>query len=220
MSHSVLTARQLRFLELAGQNSDIVRTFYLSGGTALAGFYLEHRYSEDLDFFSEQEFDSLAIASLLEQLKPALGFTNVDYQHSFNRHLFFLHFDNEVLKTEFTYYPFPRLEKGKTEYNLSIDSLRDIAVNKLITIHQQSRARDYIDLYSIIRTTSWQITDLIKDARLKFDWHIDPLQLGTQFMLATEAKDLPRLLKPLDSKEWHDFFVEEARKLKPAILSK
>jgi predicted nucleotidyltransferase component of viral defense system len=27
--------------------------FYLTGGTALGRFYLNHRYSEDLDFFTD-----------------------------------------------------------------------------------------------------------------------------------------------------------------------
>ena len=29
--------------------------FYLTGGTALSRFYFQHRYSEDLDFFSAKE---------------------------------------------------------------------------------------------------------------------------------------------------------------------
>src|SRR5262249_5228082 len=29
-------------------------TFYLTGGTALAAFYLNHRVSDDLDFFSDR----------------------------------------------------------------------------------------------------------------------------------------------------------------------
>ncbi|MBW2708388.1 MAG: nucleotidyl transferase AbiEii/AbiGii toxin family protein, partial [Deltaproteobacteria bacterium] len=30
-------------------------TFYLTGGTALGRYYLEHRYSEDLDLFVNRE---------------------------------------------------------------------------------------------------------------------------------------------------------------------
>jgi hypothetical protein len=41
--------------------------FYLTGGTALAEFYLQHRLSEDLDFFSEQEVESQAIAVFWKQ---------------------------------------------------------------------------------------------------------------------------------------------------------
>jgi predicted nucleotidyltransferase component of viral defense system len=34
-----------------------LRFFYLTGGTALAAYYLRHRLSEDLDFFAEKEFE-------------------------------------------------------------------------------------------------------------------------------------------------------------------
>ena len=48
---------------------------------------------------------------------------------------------------EFTYFPFERIEKKEKIGNLYIDSLLDIAVNKVFTIYQKPRARDFIDLY-------------------------------------------------------------------------
>ena len=58
---SILTPAQQQFLTLFAQSSPLAKQFYLTGGTALAAFYLQHRYSEDLDFFSDQEFDLLPI---------------------------------------------------------------------------------------------------------------------------------------------------------------
>lgn len=43
----ILTERQIALLEEIGRHPFLVKNFYLSGGTALAGFYLFHRYSED-----------------------------------------------------------------------------------------------------------------------------------------------------------------------------
>jgi predicted nucleotidyltransferase component of viral defense system len=34
------------------RTENVLKDFYLAGGTALAGFYLGHRLSEDLDFFT------------------------------------------------------------------------------------------------------------------------------------------------------------------------
>lgn len=34
--------------------------FYLTGGTALSRFYFQHRYSDDLDFFSRYEVKDIA----------------------------------------------------------------------------------------------------------------------------------------------------------------
>jgi len=48
--------------------------------------------------------------------------------------------------------------------------------------------------------------------------NIDPLQLGTQFIKASTAKDLPRMIKSVRQSDWQDFFVKEAKKLKPDIL--
>ena len=55
MGKDLLTSKQFDFLELAAQKKEIIKRFYLTGGSALAAFYLNHRVSKDLDFFSEKE---------------------------------------------------------------------------------------------------------------------------------------------------------------------
>ena len=219
METQILTKEQRVFLEMLGKSDFVAHNFYLSGGTALAEFYLHHRLSEDLDFFSEKEFDILSLDVFFKKVRKDLGITAIDFQQSYNRNLFFLHFDSVVLKTEFTFFPFPRIEKGEQKYGIEIDSLTDIAVNKLFTIYQRTSARDYIDLYCIVQKTGWQMADLIKQARIKFDWSIDPLQIGTQFIKAEEAGDYPRMITPVADDDWKDFFLEEAKKLKSDILS-
>lgn len=219
MKKEILSKLQLVFLEKVKSNQFITDHFYLRGGTALAVFYLGHRYSEDLDFFSEKEFDILTIDVFVKSIRQELGVASVDFQQSYNRNIFFLKLaDGGVLKTEFSFYPFLRLEKGTEDGRLIIDSLLDIAVNKLFTIYQRSQARDYIDLYYICQEKNLSIGDLITKARLKFDWQIDPLQLGTQFMRVAEVKDYPRMIAKMEVKEWQDFFLEEAKKLKPEII--
>ena len=215
----VLTERQIALLKKLGKQDFITKNFYLSGGTALAGFYLFHRYSEDLDFFSENEVDPMQINIFLKSIQKKFGIKKFDYEQSYNRNLFFLHFDDEILKMEFTYYPFPRVNKGAKKFGVPVDSLLDIAVNKLFTIYQRCKARDYIDLYCICKKEKLTISDLIKTAKIKFDWHIDPIQLGTQFVKATEAEDYPNMIEKLSKKEWQDFFIAEAKKLGPNILN-
>ena len=68
----VLNKPQKDFLELFKQNNFLVKKFYLTGGTALAAFYLYHRYSEDIDFFSEEEVDLLPIDAFLKNIKNKL----------------------------------------------------------------------------------------------------------------------------------------------------
>ncbi len=184
----------------------------------MAAFYLHHRYSEDLDFFSETEIDLQALNVFFKQKKNELGITKIDFQQSFNRNLFFLTYKNTTIKTEFTYFPFPRIEQGDQQFGLQVDSLLDIAVNKLFTIYQRTKVRDYIDLFMICKTTGYSIASLIKQARAKFDWHIDPLQLGTQFIKATQAEDQPRMLIKLQSEDWQHFFLQEAKGFKNEVI--
>ncbi|OGZ31981.1 MAG: hypothetical protein A3H02_02635 [Candidatus Niyogibacteria bacterium RIFCSPLOWO2_12_FULL_41_13] len=218
MKNDILTKNQIAVLERVGGNKLLTKNFYLTGGTALTAFYLRHRYSEDLDFFSEKEFDVSGINIFFNQLKADLGIKKIDFQQSYNRNLFFFHFTDEILKTEFTFFPFPRIETGLKEYGIEVDSALDIAANKLFTIYQRIQARDYIDLYFLCREKNFAISDLIKKAKIKFDWHIDPIQLGTQFVKVVDAKDYPRIIKKMSDKEWHNFFIKEARKLKQEII--
>jgi hypothetical protein len=201
-----------------GKNDWLRENFYLGEGTALSAFHLHHRYSEDLDFFSEKQFDVMPVTVFFESIRNNIAYSSIDFEQSFNRNLFFLHFPDEVLKLEFTYYPFRQIEQGTTEHRIRIDSLIDIAVNKLFTIYQQSRARDYIDLYCICKDKSMTIADLIPKARIKFDWHIDPIQLGSQFLKARGAKDVPRMIKKVDPEAWQKFFIGEAEKLKGEVM--
>ena len=218
MSETILTNDQVAVLKAVGQNTHLAKQFYLTGGTPLAAFYLHHRYSEDLDFFSEREVDIAPLNIFFHELKKPLGIISLDFQQSYDRNLFFLHLPSGVLKTEFTYFPFLRIEKGRPQYGVEVDSPLDIAVNKLFTIYQRTKARDYIDLYYLCQKQGFSVADLVGKARIKFDTTIDPLQLGTQFVKVGEALDLPRMLIDLAPDLWQKFFIEEAKKLKPIII--
>jgi len=219
MAKTILSASQARILEAISRDNNICQQFYLTGGTALAEYYLEHRLSEDLDFFSEEEFNIQAISVFFAKNKKALGIKKIDFQESFNRNLIFLYLKDEVIKTEFTYFPFPRIEKKIKRNKLFVDSLEDIAVNKLFTIYQKPRSRDFIDLYLIMKKTGWKIENLIKKTKVKFDWHIDYLQLGSRFMQAETVKDYPRMIIKLKNEEWKNFFIDQAKNFSGKIIN-
>lgn len=218
MAKAILTNKQQLLLNLISQQKDIADKFYLSGGTALAEYYLKHRLSEDLDFFSFKEIDPMAVQVGLKNIQDKAGITKIDFQQSFNRNLFFLHFKGEVIKTEFTYYPFTQLEQPQVINGLKVDNLIDIAVNKTFTIYQQPNSRHFIDLYLIIKTKGWEFKDLVKKARAKFDSAIDPIQMGQQLLKAPEVLDLPTMVIELPEKEWQDFWLQEVQNLKEEAL--
>jgi len=49
--NAILTSQQKIFLQEFAK-TELSDIFRLTGGTALSAFYLEHRFSDDLDFFS------------------------------------------------------------------------------------------------------------------------------------------------------------------------
>ena len=215
---SILTPNQKRLLNEINRSLFIKKNFYFTGGTVLSEFYLKHRFSEDLDFFSETEVDTQSVFTAIKKYKKQLKYKNIEFNTSFNRNLFFLDFGNYVFKTEFTYFPFPQIEKQKSINGLVVDSPLDIATNKLFTIYQKPRSRDFMDLYMLNKKYIYTMENLISKASAKFDWHIDPIKLGAQFMLATELKDYPNLIQPLEEKEWQAYFNEQAEELKKNIF--
>ena len=218
MAKTILTKRQQQLLTLLSQDKYIKEHFYLSGGTALAEYYLQHRLSEDLDFFSLLEVNPKTVQIIFKKIKEKIHFEKVTFEISFNRNLFFLHFPDEILKTEFTYYPFEQIEQPKKMGLLKIDSLMDIAVNKADTILTHPRTRDFIDLYLILQKEQWLFADMVKQARVKFDTDVDVLHIAQQLLTVSELKDYPRMLIAFDFEKCEDFWIKEAQKLKKYIL--
>jgi predicted nucleotidyltransferase component of viral defense system len=220
MAKSLLSYNQKLFLDFVSEEKLINDLFYFSGGTVLSEFYLQHRYSEDLDFFSEKEFEIKDITLLLQTKKRKFGNPKIEFKQSFNRNIYqLLYPKNQFLKVEFTYFPFKRIDSRKKENNIEIDSLVDIAVNKVFTIYQNPRGRDYFDLYFILKKdTSLSLEKLIKLARIKFDTNIDYLQLGMNLIKVVKLKDDPIIKKIIDIKIVENFFLRIARNLKNELI--
>lgn len=215
----ILTEKQKQFLDLLSVEPYFCEKYYFTGGTPLAAFYLQHRLSEDIDLFSEGEVHIPSVRAFLKKNEHTLGITKTDYRQFLSLHSFQLFFSKaNILKVDFSYYPFPQIEKGMTYKNIPVDSTLDIAVNKVQTIATKPRARDFIDIYFLIRKKGYRFRELLENARNKFDWHSDPIQLGSRLLQAAEVKDFPRMIKPINHQEWQNFFVEESKKLKSEIM--
>ena len=221
MAGEILTPIQQRFIQLFSGSKFLKERFYLTGGIALAAYYLNHRYSEGLNFFSVEPVDILAIEVFLKEIKSSLCISKVDFQQSFNRNLFFLHTKKEILKTEFTYFPFEQVEKPVLKDGIFVDSLVDLGVNKAFIISQNPRSRDFIDLYLILAGhKEFSFDRFLKLARIKFDVQIDPIQLGSQLVRAKDIQDLPRMFQEIGHQRWRDYFIERAKSLSKDIFQR
>lgn len=209
---SVLTPHQKQIFNQIEKGQFIKSNFYFTGGTALSEFYLKHRYSEDLDFFSEKEFDFNLILMEVNKWSKELNFT-------FTRQLkevvdiYILNFrDKDILKLDFGYYPYPRVEKSIKYQEIAVDSKFDIAINKLASINQRSSVKDFVDLYYLLKTfTLW---DLMEGVRVKFRMELDPWILGSDMeYVAKDFQDLPKMIKPLTLKELKLFYRQKAKEI-------
>lgn len=212
----ILTQEQKTILGEVSKNEFLKSNFYFTGGTALRAFYLNHRESEDLDFFSRDKFDNQVIFTLMEDWGKKNHFK---IQSRFNEvvYIFHLTFKNGAkLKVDFGYYPYKLLEKGKIIDGITVDSLLDIAVNKLLTIQQRTDVKDFVDLYYLLdKFTVW---DLIDGVKHKFGMKIEPFLVASDFMKADQFESLPKMIKKLTLNELKSFFVNKAKKLGEMIV--
>lgn len=191
----------------------------MTGGTVLSEFYFKHRYSEDLDFFSEKEFDSKKVMSTISKIGDKLNLNKIEQQNLTGQNTFYLYFTpKKFIKIDFSEFPFSHLGIFKKFNNLRISSIEDITVNKLHAITTRQRSRDYFDLYLCLKQLEWNHTDLLKNYRLKFDVILPIEQLITSYINVVQATDLPKFLDITRWKEVKTYFLHEANGLKDKIL--
>lgn len=190
--------------------------FYFGGGTALSVFYFNHRYSEDLDFLSEKDFDKQLVVKFINTLSKKLG-ASVKITIKDMMMWFELQKDKDTLKVDFLNFPYPRIEKGLMYHHVVIDTPKDIGANKLLLLNLTEEAKDYVDLYFILKE-KYSIWDLIDIVRVKFNLDMDLVSLGEDFMNSENLKFLPKMIKPLSLTELKNFFQLKAKELGKKII--
>jgi predicted nucleotidyltransferase component of viral defense system len=142
--------------------------FYLTGGTALGRFYLNHRFSEDLDFFINNDAQYQHYIAEIK-IKITSQF-NVNIQQSlftddFTR--FFITEDDVSLKIELvndvSYYvgvPFP--------YSFGyIDTPVNILANKLTALIGRDEPKDIFDIIQLALNYSFNWITIFEHAKQK-----------------------------------------------------
>ena len=181
MAETILTTDQKKVLDLVAEKSDISKVFYLTGGTALAEFYLHHRYSDDLDFFTSQEdFPQFEIEKFAQVIKEEVSANDIIYRRLHDRRIFFFKKGNEELKIEFTYYPFAQIGKGQDINGLRVDSLEDMSANKVMALFDRIEPKDFVDIYFIIQNAGISLEQILANVNKKFQFSFEPLTLRSQ----------------------------------------
>lgn len=217
MAKTILNPFQQKTVQII-KTSVLSKKFYLSGGTALSEFYLHHRISEDLDFFTQEELDLEQLKRFINLVAKKTGAIKVEFQHGFGLYSFFLSDGKQRQKIDFGQYPFGPIEELRQFGDLLVESLYDIAVNKTHTIAFRPRLRDFIDLYFILQQEkNWNFQDLLQKSFEKFEMKVDSLQLGENLLQVKKLEDLPKMIKKVNLSKVQDFFLQELGKLETKI---
>jgi len=188
----------------------ITKNFYFTGGTALSAFYLHHRYSEDLDFFSLQDFDRDRIEEIIYSWSKKFNFKYENKEREVVR-MYLLHYEDVTLKLDFAHYPYPLIEEGFKYHDLKIDSLQDIATNKLLCIQSRTDVKDFVDLYYLLQDRNiWEISYGLEK---KFRRIFEPLLYAEDMMKIQDFQELPRMIKPLTIEQLRSYYQELAKTL-------
>jgi len=97
MEQTILKPWQEKIMAfIAGEQK--MANFYLTGGTALAAYYLSHRVSDDLDFFCFEETDNIFLHALAERLKTEISAESLRYERLYDRNQYFFTSGKTILK--------------------------------------------------------------------------------------------------------------------------
>lgn len=189
--------------------NDINTPFYLTGGTALSRCYFQHRYSEDLDFFVNQDKKYKSyIKSILPRIIEAGKNQNyaVDTEHLLSEENYtrinILKSDSEYgtveLKIDLINDSAPRTGTSiSNAYFGKIDNLRNILTNKITALYRLE-PKDIADIWILSKNMSFLWPDIIGEAKEK-ELGIDPISISKLIMdFPTEYLDTIKWQKRID----------------------
>lgn len=198
----LLAPIQRSFLSAFSQIKDQTQ-FYLTGGTALAEYYLGHRISLDLDFFTSVEDLILPVSYQLEKLSsPTLQVTVI---RRFATYVEFLVSDHqENLKVDLALdSPFRFEQPILTREGIWVNDYQDLRVDKLLAYYGRAEPRDAVDLFIILQNEP--IEPLLTQSSQKdpgFDLYWFAIALNKSANFPDESERWPvKMLVPFDPRE-------------------
>lgn len=209
-SRGLLTRAQQEILKTFQLLPD-AHHFYLTGGTALAEFYLGHRRSFDLALFTTEQGIIIPFSRALEQHFAQRFMVRVIRRlESFAE--FELEWQGEIVRVQFAYdSPYRFAPPHETPLG-RVNDFQDLVVDKLLAFFGRAEPRDAIDLFAILETEDfWELTELAmkKDPGFDLYWLSQALQKTRDFPDELERWPV-ELVHPLDAKQLKKRFQELA----------
>jgi len=154
--------------------------FYLTGGTALSRGYYQHRFSDDLDYFVNNDADFLKwIALIAQSIKDYCKNNSLIYSPektiiSDSYSQFIIEKDDVILKLDFV--NDVALHYGELSFNHTlgrIDTIRNILSNKITALFRYE-PKDIVDIWIIAKNADFNWENIFAEAKEK-ELGVDPL---------------------------------------------
>jgi hypothetical protein len=190
------------------------KRFFLTGGGALVGFYFGHRMSEDLDFFSppgpslddaERAVTDAASAcgALAKPIRRFADFRRLEVAR-----------DSETTVVDLVIDRAPAVDPVKAYFgDVRVDTLREIAANKICTLLGRGEIKDLVDLERLL-ASGIDLETALGDAQKK-DGGADPASVAwvlDQITIGPEAR-LPGGAEPALISAFREDLVKRLRAL-------
>jgi hypothetical protein len=185
--------------------------FWLTGGTALATFYFHHRVSDDLDLFTLDEIALTAIIQPLHDIAVEAGCVLATTRLSDYFLQAVLTGEGSSLKLDFVRDVGPQFGERHICDGIVVDSLDNIAANKITAILGRADVKDFVDLYFILQA-GCDLRHLIARAKQK-DLGLTEFYLGHMMRQVTRLDTLPELFEPLSLQTLQAFYLGLADEL-------
>jgi hypothetical protein len=186
--------------------------FFLTGGTALAAFHLHHRHSIDLDLFTLDDLAMREAGVLLPRLAADLGCQIGRARTSEHFRQFLLEPESGApLQVDLVRDFGPQYGEHSTVGDIVVDSIENIGANKLTAILGRTEAKDFVDLYFILRA-GYDFEDLFTKAREK-DLGMQPFFLAGTLLQVRHLHTLPPTTPPLSIAELQAGIIPLANQL-------
>lgn len=201
-------------------STPFAKSFFLTGGTALAAFYLDHRESQDLDFFSLQPFDTLALRTTISEIAEKTESTMTIHVRSQTYNEIFLENkkQNWMQKIDIVQEQPKHFGELTTIDTIVIDSLINIATNKILAIFGRLEPKDYIDFYAILTQTQYSFDELFELAKQK-DTGLSEFYFANTITDVEKFENFPLMKIPFDKNAFVKFYQDLSetllRKIKP-----
>jgi hypothetical protein len=205
MFKQVLPPKTQETLEILNRNG-IIHDFYLSGGTCCA-LYLGHRISQDLDFFTKNNFSATSLKANLNNLR-AIKILSEDKNT--------LHCQLNQTRLSFLRYKYPLVKPFNFLNKAKISSLLDVLCTKLDTISSRGSKKDFIDLYFALKIKKFTLKQIIKAFKKKYrgiDYNLLHILKSLVYFESADREVMPKMIKPIKWRGVKKFFINEVHKL-------